>query len=85
LAGASVNCHADVKYNGKALDAESLGVRTGKDGHFRIEGLTAGQKYELYAIKRSRLLDIAGGAPKNLMLKPGETKDLGDIKIKPQE
>jgi RNA polymerase sigma factor (sigma-70 family) len=54
-----------------------------KDGRFRIEGLTPGWKYTVYVSKEGRSLDIVGGRPKGLTIKPGETKDLGDVRVKP--
>src|SRR5262249_14112191 len=64
LTGVRVSCHAGDAY-------------PDKDGRFRIEGLTPGMKYGLYVSKEGRVLDIIGGEPKDLMLKSGETKDLG--------
>jgi RNA polymerase sigma factor (sigma-70 family) len=72
LTGARVSCHAGHAY-------------PGKDGRFRIEGLTPGMKYELWVDKDGRTLDIAGGPPKDLKLKAGETKDLGDLHASPTE
>jgi RNA polymerase sigma factor (sigma-70 family) len=58
---------------------------TDKEGRFRIEGLTPDIKYKLWVIKDGRALRVDGGEPKDLMLKPGETKDLGELRVKVQE
>jgi hypothetical protein len=59
--------------------------RTDKDGKFRIDGLPPGLKFELTAIKRPYLLEISGKDVKGVTTRPGETKDLGDIQVKPME
>ena len=53
-----------------------------KSGRFRIEGLTPGFKHEVYVSKEGRVLPILGGERKDLLVKPGETLDLGDLKVK---
>ena len=51
----------------------------GHDGRFRIEGMIPGVTYDLNAIAALRLLgDLATG----VKLQPGETRDLGDVKVK---
>jgi hypothetical protein len=54
----------------------------GKDGRFRIEGVIPGHKVGVYAGKNTTYFDplVTG-----LTLKPGEVKDLGDVKAKPDE
>jgi RNA polymerase sigma factor (sigma-70 family) len=56
--------------------------RTGKDGRFRIEGVIPGHKVGVYAGKNPSYFDplVTG-----LTLKPGEMKDLGDVKAKPSQ
>jgi hypothetical protein len=71
LAGANVTCGA-------------RSSQTGKDGHFRIEGLAAGLKYNLFITKEFYVRHIDGKEPKDLTFKAGETKVLGDLKIKPE-
>jgi RNA polymerase sigma factor (sigma-70 family) len=56
-----------------------------KNGQFRIEGLTRGQTYKVYVSKEGRSLDFVGGRPKDVTLKAGETKDLGDLRVKEVE
>jgi hypothetical protein len=46
-------------------------------GRFRIERLVPGQRYRA---KICRDAGVAGMALENLVLKPGEVKDLGDIR-----
>ncbi len=48
------------------------------DGRFRIEGLIGGVRYELLTRLGN---DIVGAIAKDLKLMPGETRDLGDVKI----
>ena len=56
--------------------------KLGKDGKFRIEGLVPGLKYDL-ALRDGNM--IVGDVVKNLTVKSGETKDLGDVPIKTLE
>jgi RNA polymerase sigma factor (sigma-70 family) len=51
----------------------------GTDGKFRIEGLVPGLKYHLASIEGNM---FRGDVVKNLTVKTGETKDLGDVPIK---
>jgi RNA polymerase sigma factor (sigma-70 family) len=60
-------------------------VQAGKDGKFRIEGLAPGLKYNLRVTKESYLLESSGKGIENLTTRPGETKDLGDVEVKPME
>lgn len=71
LTGMEVSCSGDV---GDAFPD--------KQGRFGIEGLTPGLKYEVYVSKEGRVLLLVGGELKNLMVKPGETLDLGDVRVK---
>lgn len=72
VAGANVGCG-------------SLYVQTGKDGRFRIEGLVDGVKFDLSVTKDDYVRHVIGGEPKGLTIKAGETKDLGDLCVKPAE
>jgi RNA polymerase sigma factor (sigma-70 family) len=72
LTGMHVSCQAGDGYSDK-------------QGRLRIEGLIPGRKYNLYFSKEGRLLQIIGGEPKDLAVKAGETKDLGDVKVKVKE
>src|SRR5205823_2408954 len=57
-------------------------VRPDKDGKFRIEGLVPGLKYNLLIGKGTYSLQITGSAARNVTIKAGETKDLGEIQVK---
>ena len=57
------------------------GLRTDKAGRFRIEGLAPGLKYRLSIFKGNYVLSPEGDA--GTTIKPGETKDLGDLVVKP--
>jgi hypothetical protein len=62
------------------------GVRSGKDGRFRIAGLAPGLKYNLGVTKEPGYrLQISGKGVQGLTIRPGETKDLGDVEVKPME
>jgi RNA polymerase sigma factor (sigma-70 family) len=61
------------------------GVRPGKDGKFRIAGLAPGLTYKLGLHRDIYLHELAGAAGGELTFKPGETKDLGDVVVKPIE
>jgi hypothetical protein len=56
--------------------------QTDKDGCFRIEGLAPGAAYTLDVVKNGK---SAGRVFTGLAIKAGETKDLGDIQVKPME
>jgi RNA polymerase sigma factor (sigma-70 family) len=56
-----------------------------KQGKVRLEGLTPGLTYYLGYIKGNYLHQLGGAAGGKLTFKPGETKDLGDIVVKPFE
>src|SRR5262249_8231932 len=56
--------------------------QTDKDGRFRIEGLAPGAAYSLDVVKNGK---SAGRVFAGLVLKAGESKDLGDIQVKPME
>jgi len=58
------------------------GPRTDKDGKFRIEGLAPGLKYRLVLFRGMYVLVPDGEARKGVTVKAGETKDLGEMKIK---
>jgi hypothetical protein len=86
LTGVHVSCRMEVTQNGKILDTTALDVPVDKGGRFRIEGLPAGHKYrDFYVVKRPYVLEFVGGEPKGLTLQAGETKDLGDLTVKPME
>jgi hypothetical protein len=59
------------------------GVRSGKDGQFRIAGLAPGLKYRFAVLVGASLRDPVIGQPP--MVKPGETKDLGNVLVNPGE
>jgi RNA polymerase sigma factor (sigma-70 family) len=61
---------------------------TDEDGRFKVEGLVPGLKYNLAWMDQNGAFDFdqikwKGLAFSNLVLKPGETKDLGDVKLEP--
>jgi hypothetical protein len=55
---------------------------TDQDGRFRIEGLVPGLKYNLSVVNGNVL---TGTVFEDLTTKPGESKDLGDVPLKPNE
>jgi protocatechuate 3,4-dioxygenase beta subunit len=61
---------------------------TDADGRFEVEGLVPGLKYNLAWMDQDGARDLEqvkwkGLAFANLVLKPGESKDLGDVKLQP--
>jgi RNA polymerase sigma factor (sigma-70 family) len=50
---------------------------TGPDGRFRLEGLVAGMKYDLTALKSGEVL---GNVVEDLLVSSDDPKDLGDLK-----
>jgi RNA polymerase sigma factor (sigma-70 family) len=65
--------------------AGSRGGQPDKEGKFRIDGLAPGQKYGLTVIKSPYSLQFSGKDLKDLNLGSGETRDLGDIQVKPMD
>jgi hypothetical protein len=55
--------------------------RPDKDGKFRLEGLVPGLRYGMGARVGTR---VVGDVFRDLILRPGETKDLGDVQLKLQ-
>jgi hypothetical protein len=69
-------------------DAGSLpgSVKPDKEGKFRLEGLVPGLKYTLSVVRAGYVVFISGSVgDKALTLKAGETRDLGDVEVKPIE
>jgi RNA polymerase sigma factor (sigma-70 family) len=57
-------------------------VQTDADGRFRVEGLTPGVDYKFY-YRSLRPPMRSGSLPGPVTLKQGETRDLGDVRAKP--
>ena len=53
-------------------------IKTDKDGRFRVSGLVPGLKYSLNVWKDGAII---GQPAKDVIIKAGETRDLGDIKV----
>lgn len=61
-------------------------VKPDKDGKFRIDGLSRSLKYSVHVVKDPGYgLEITGKEIKDITIKPGETKELGEIQVKPME
>jgi hypothetical protein len=61
-------------------------VQPGKDGKFRIDGMSRSLKYSVSVSKDPGYgLEISGKNIKDITIKLGETKDLGDIQVKPMD
>jgi RNA polymerase sigma factor (sigma-70 family) len=58
-------------------------VRTDRDGKFRIEGLAPGLKYRLHHSAFAYYLRIVGPGTDNVTVRPGQTKDLGQVEVEP--
>ena len=57
------------------------GIRIGRDGRFRVEGLVPGLKYGGGA---SEGMMYRGELFRDVTVAPGEVKDLGDLKVIPR-
>jgi RNA polymerase sigma factor (sigma-70 family) len=55
-------------------------IHTDEQGRFRIRGIIPGLLYQVTAGRPPKTADVARG----LSLKPGEVKDLGDVKARPE-
>jgi hypothetical protein len=58
------------------------GPRTDKDGRFRVEGLAPGLNYRLALLSGMYILVPEADQGQGVTLKPGETKDLGELKVR---
>jgi RNA polymerase sigma factor (sigma-70 family) len=67
---------------GWIFDHHPLKIHTDADGKFRIDGLTPGLKYHAMTLLTSLSRRPYPGEVFALTLKEGETKDLGDVKVK---
>jgi hypothetical protein len=79
-----------VKPDGEPMTKATISalLRSGqsdKDGKFRIDGLVPGLKFGLGVTKESYYVEICDKNLENLTVRPGETRDLGDIQVKPME
>jgi hypothetical protein len=61
------------------------GIPPDKGGKFRIEGLVPGLTYNLRFSKGNYLHRLGGAAGGKLTLEPGQTRNLGDVVVKPIE
>jgi RNA polymerase sigma factor (sigma-70 family) len=59
------------------------GQKTGVDGRFRYEGLVPGQEYSAHAVVEKTAQGGVGVVIDRVVLKPGETRDLGDVQSRP--
>ena len=67
--------------NSDATVGEHPGGQTNEQGRFRLEQMVPGLRYSAEIYRGTGM--FAGMAFENLVLKPGEVKDLGDIRSKP--
>ena len=67
---------------GEQIKDATFSAATGKDGRFRMEGIIPGLKIGLLAGKNTVYFDTL--VPE-LTLKPGEVRDVGDVKARPSE
>jgi RNA polymerase sigma factor (sigma-70 family) len=83
VAGARLGWHyPSVKAPGLLPPAEPF--TTDAEGRFRVEGLAPGVKFEITLSGGAKKVTAfsAGAALKGLSLEPGQTKDLGDVRVK---
>jgi beta-lactamase regulating signal transducer with metallopeptidase domain len=76
--GVQMTCDRPYEMNESRYEHGSLpeAIKTGKDGRFLVVGLVPGLKYSLRVWNGNR---IVGEAVKNVVVKPGETRDVGDV------
>ena len=53
--------------------------KTDKEGRFKIDGLVPGMNYNVVSVSAS---EIRGYVVRLVSVKSGETKDLGDVRLK---
>jgi RNA polymerase sigma factor (sigma-70 family) len=85
LAGADINLSSsdrDAREFYRQLLQSRQAIRTGKDGRFRIEGIVPEVKFTL-DIMQGRTYFIGEPRIGARQVKPGETLDLGDVRVKP--
>jgi hypothetical protein len=70
------------KPSGPDFGSFPRGLRTDKDGKFRIENLAPGLKYRINLFKGFYVLTPDGQAGTGVTAEAGETKDLGDVTVK---
>jgi protocatechuate 3,4-dioxygenase beta subunit len=77
-AGVHITCDRPYEGDDSRYEHGSLpgAIKTGKDGRFEVVGLVPGLKYSLRVWNGNRII---GEAVKNVVVKSGETKDLGDV------
>jgi hypothetical protein len=59
------------------------GRKTDADGRFRYEGLVPGQQYSAHGVGEKAAQGGFGVVIDRVVLKPGETRDLGDVQSRP--
>src|SRR5262249_13490568 len=79
-----------VKPDGEPMTKATISalLRSGQsdqDGKVRIDGLVPGMKFGLGVPRESYYVEISGKNHENLSVRPGETRDLGDIQVKPMD
>jgi RNA polymerase sigma factor (sigma-70 family) len=82
--GSPIDQPDEVKEN-PAVGSLPADISPGKDGKFRIEGVIPGLPYYLGFTRGMYLHRLGGAAGEKLTIKPVETKDLGDVVVKPIE
>ena len=63
----------------------SYGEKTDNDGRFRCERLVPGQSYSAHAVGDRAMKGGFGLVIDGVVLKPGETRDLGDVQARPDK
>lgn len=85
IAGADVNLSSpdrDASELYRLLDQRRKIIHTDKDGRFRIEGIVPEVKFQL-SIQRGRTFLVGEPRIGIRQVKPGETINLGDVRVKP--
>jgi hypothetical protein len=67
----------------RQLDQRRGPVRTDRNGHFRLEGVVPGVKFQL-SLRQGRTFLVGEPRIGTKEIKPGQSLDLGDVRTKPQ-
>src|SRR5262249_19235404 len=75
-------CYTDLDQGASPLCPPNAHIPVAADGRFRLQGLAPGLKYRFWVFTTKRFQPDAK-VELEVVVKPGETKDLGDIRLKP--
>ncbi len=83
LAEAELSCYVPMKETTHRSGSLPTAVKTGKDGRFRAEGLVPGRAYSFHAWRGDMSTELAEA--RGIVVTRGETRDLGDVTLRPSK